>query len=127
MKLTEAQENDIRGFRWLFENDNNVITLFEVKKGFARGGQYHKKEVRHILLSGKSEYRKMNINTKIETREIVSGMKIITLPPFCLKQFMAHSISSNLAAPVERIRGFLVVAMYSINLELKIFIFLKRF
>mgnify|MGYP001284296009 CR=1 FL=1 len=25
---------------------------------------------------------KMNINTKIETREIVSGMKIITLPPF---------------------------------------------
>ena len=82
MKLTEAQENDIRGFRWLFENDNNVITLFEVKKGFARGGQYHKKEVRHILLSGKSEYRKMNINTKIETREIVSGMKIITLPPF---------------------------------------------
>ena len=82
MKLTEAQENDIRGFRWLFENDNNVITLFEVKKGFARGGQYHKKEVKHILLSGKSEYRKMNINTKIETREIVSGMKIITLPPF---------------------------------------------
>ena len=82
MKITEAQENDIRGFRWLFENDNNVITLFEVKKGFARGGQYHKKEVKHILLSGKSEYRKMNINTKIETREIVSGMKIITLPPF---------------------------------------------
>ena len=82
MNLTEAQENDIRGFRWLFENDNNVITLFEVKKGFARGGQYHKKEVKHILLSGKSEYRKMNINTKIETREIVSGMKIITLPPF---------------------------------------------
>ena len=82
MKLTEAQENDIRGYRWLFENDNNVITLFEVKKGFARGGQYHKKEVKHILLSGKSEYRKMNINTKIETREIVSGMKIITLPPF---------------------------------------------
>ena len=82
MKLTEAQENDIRGFRWLFENDNNVITLFEVKKGFARGGQYHKKEVKHILLSGKSEYRKMNINTKIETHEIVSGTKIITLPPF---------------------------------------------
>ena len=82
MKLTEAQENDIRGFRWLFENDNNVITLFEVKKGFARGGQYHKKEVKHILLSGKSEYRKMNINTKIETHEIISGTKIITLPPF---------------------------------------------
>ena len=82
MKITEAQENDIRGFRWLFENDNNVITLFEVKKGFARGGQYHKKEVKHILLSGKSEYRKMNINTKIETHEIVSGTKIITLPPF---------------------------------------------
>jgi len=82
MKLTEAQENDIRGYRWLFENDNNVITLFEVKKGFARGGQYHKKEVKHILLSGKSEYRKMNINTKIETHEIVSGTKIITLPPF---------------------------------------------
>ena len=82
MNITEAQENDIRGFRWLFENDNNVITLFEVKKGFARGGQYHKKEVKHILLSGKSEYRKMNINTKIETHEIVSGTKIITLPPF---------------------------------------------
>lgn len=74
------KDEDIRGKRWNFQDKNNTISLFEIKKGFSRGGQYHKNDVMHILLSGKVEYRKENINTKKEDVSILESYSVICLP-----------------------------------------------
>ena len=55
MKFT-GKDEDVRGQRWNFQDNENLISLFEIKKGFSRGGQYHKNEVTHVLISGKIEY-----------------------------------------------------------------------
>ena len=65
MQFKEKDE-DVRGRRWNFQDKSNLISLFEIKKGFARGGQYHKNNVIHILVLGKVEYRKENVITQKE-------------------------------------------------------------
>lgn len=81
MKLVKT-ENDKRGIRYIFHKNNKIITIFEIKNGFARGGQYHEQEVIHILISGKIQYTKKNVYSNIETTEIVSPLQPIILPPF---------------------------------------------
>ena len=76
----QKEESDIRGFRYIFSEDRKIITLFQIKKGFVRGGQYHPNEVLHFLISGKIEYHKENISTKEETIEILDSPCITTLP-----------------------------------------------
>ena len=62
MKFT-GKDEDVRGQRWNFQDNGNLISLFEIKKGFSRGGQYHENEVTHVLISGKIEYRRENVLT----------------------------------------------------------------
>ncbi len=76
----KKEENDIRGFRYIFSGDEKTVTLFQIKKGFVRGGQYHQDDVQHFLISGKVEYHKENISTKKNTVEILDSPSITTLP-----------------------------------------------
>ena len=79
MQFKEKDE-DIRGKRWNFQNKSNIISLFEIKKGFARGGQYHKNNVLHMLISGKVEYRKENVITHKEEIEFLESPSMTFLP-----------------------------------------------
>ena len=80
MQFKEKDE-DVRGKRWNFQDKSNLISLFEIKKGFARGGQYHKNNVTHILISGKVEYRKENVITHKEDIQILESYSVTNLPP----------------------------------------------
>ena len=80
MQFKEKDE-DVRGKRWNFQDKSNLISLFEIKKGFARGGQYHKNNVTHILISGKVEYRKENVITHKEETQILESYSVTNLPP----------------------------------------------
>jgi hypothetical protein len=77
----KGKDEDIRGKRWNFENKSNLISLFEIKKGFVRGGQYHTNEVLHILVSGKVEYRKENIFTHNEEIQFLDSPSLTCLHP----------------------------------------------
>ena len=57
------------------------VNMVEIKKGFARGGHYHKFESDHIIITGKIEYREENIDTKKEEIKIISSPAIIRVPP----------------------------------------------
>ena len=76
------KEKDKRGLRWFFSSGNKKISIFEIKKGFARGGQYHKNEVVHILISGRVEYTKENIKTQEKSVEKLNSPAIVRLPPY---------------------------------------------
>lgn len=75
------EDRDVRGLRCHFEYKDNIVTIFEIKKGFSRGGQYHENDVKHILISGKVEYRKEDIDSKKETIDLLTPYSTITLPP----------------------------------------------
>ena len=77
----EKKDEDVRGKRWNFQDKSNLISLFEIKKGFVRGGEYHKNDVIHILISGKVEYRKENVLTQKEEIQILESYSLIHLPP----------------------------------------------
>ena len=80
MKFT-GKDEDVRGQRWNFQDNENLISLFEIKKGFSRGGQYHKDEVTHVLISGKIEYRKENVLTGKEEISMLDSFSSTLLPP----------------------------------------------
>lgn len=71
----------MRGTRWIFQDNDNLISLFEIKKGFVRGGQYHENDVIHILISGSIEYKKENIVTKQKEIIHLDSFSSIHLPP----------------------------------------------
>lgn len=71
------EAGDKRG-KILFLTHNDVkINLFEIKRGFARGGHYHPFDVVYILLSGKIEYREFNIKTNTEIIKVLNAPIII--------------------------------------------------
>ena len=80
MKFT-GKDEDVRGQRWNFQDNGNLISLFEIKKGFSRGGQYHENEVTHVLISGKIEYRKENVLTGKEEISTLDSFSSTLLPP----------------------------------------------
>jgi hypothetical protein len=80
MKFT-GKDGDVRGQRWNFQDNENLISLFEIKKGFSRGGQYHENEVTHVLISGKIEYRKENVLTGKEEISTLDSFSSTLLPP----------------------------------------------
>ena len=79
MKFT-GKDEDVRGQRWNFQDNGNLISLFEIKKGFSRGGQYHENEVTHVLISGKIEYRRENVLTGKEEISTLDSFSSTLLP-----------------------------------------------
>ena len=57
------------------------MNLIEIKKGFSRGGHYHKFNSNHILISGKIEYREEDIETKNASLTIYDAPFIIRTQP----------------------------------------------
>ncbi len=77
----EKEIEDIRGKIIFISYGKKQVNLVEIKKGFARGGHYHKFESEHILISGTIEYREENIKTKQEQIKIITSPSTIKVPP----------------------------------------------
>lgn len=78
MVLSLKNEADDKRGKVLFLTHNDIkINLFEIKRGFARGGHYHPFDVIYILLSGKIEYREFNIKTNTEIIKVLNAPTII--------------------------------------------------
>jgi len=65
--------NDIRGTILFYSFGKLTIHFIETKKGFSRGGHYHKFKSDHILLQGKIEFRELNLSTNMEQIRIISA------------------------------------------------------
>ncbi|MDE1829666.1 MAG: hypothetical protein KGI25_05025, partial [Thaumarchaeota archaeon] len=77
----EKEVEDIRGKILFLSHGDKKINLVEIKKGFARGGHYHKIAQDHIIISGKLEYREENVKTGKEHIKTIAVPTIIHVPP----------------------------------------------
>ena len=84
-----GEHSDIRGKILFSLYGNKKINLFEIKKGYARGGHYHNYEVNHTLVSGKIEYRETNIETEEEKISIITAPSSFYLMPKCADLIIA--------------------------------------
>jgi quercetin dioxygenase-like cupin family protein len=57
------------------------VNLVETKKGFSRGGHYHKFKSDHILLQGKIEFKELNLDTNFEQIQIIRAPYTISVAP----------------------------------------------
>lgn len=76
----EKEVEDIRGKIFFMSRGREKINLVEIRRGFARGGHYHKVSQDHIVISGKLEYREENVKTGTERVMVVDGPSIIPVP-----------------------------------------------
>ena len=76
--------SDIRGTILFCSFEKSTIHFVETKKGFSRGGHYHKFKSDHILLRGKIEFKDLNFSKNFEQTRII-------LAPFTI------SVESNVA------------------------------
>ena len=74
-------ESDIRGTILFCSFGSSSINFVETKKGFSRGGHYHKFKSEHILLRGKIEFKELNLDTNKEQIRILSAPHIISVEP----------------------------------------------
>jgi hypothetical protein len=63
--------SDIRGIILFCSFGKLIIHFVETKKGFSRGGHYHKFKSDHILLRGKIEFKELNLATNIEQIRVI--------------------------------------------------------
>ena len=63
--------SDIRGIILFCSFGKLIIHFVETKKGFSRGGHFHKFKSDHILLKGKIEFKELNLDTDIEQIRII--------------------------------------------------------
>lgn len=73
--------NDIRGTIMFYSFGKLIIHFVETKKGFSRGGHYHKFKSDHMLLQGKIEFKELNLDTNMEQIRILSAPYIISVEP----------------------------------------------
>ena len=71
--------NDVRGTLMFYSFGKLIIHFVETKKGFSRGGHYHKFKSDHILLQGKVEFKELDLDTDIEQIRILSAPYIISV------------------------------------------------
>ncbi len=81
--------NDIRGKILFYSFGKSIIHFVETKKGFSRGGHYHKFDSDHILLQGKIEFKELSLETNIEQIRIISAPYIISV-----KSNVAHLLTA---------------------------------
>ena len=72
---------DSRGIILFYKYADLFINFVETKKGFSRGGHYHKFKSEHILLRGKIEFKELNLDTNKEQIRILSAPHIISVEP----------------------------------------------
>lgn len=81
----EKEVEDVRGKIIFFTYGDKRISIVEIKKGYARGGHYHKFNSEHTVISGKIEYRETDVRTGKENMQIFSSPSVIQVSPY-----MAH-------------------------------------
>ncbi|MDE1878499.1 MAG: hypothetical protein KGI07_08270 [Thaumarchaeota archaeon] len=85
----EKEHEDARGKIVFYSQDKMRINLIETRKGFARGGHYHKYEQDHTLISGQIEVRFYDISTKQETIKTYKAPSIIHIEENIAHLFIA--------------------------------------
>jgi len=85
----EKEIEDDRGKILFYKGDKIYVNIAEIKKGFARGGHYHKYDQEHFIISGKVEYFEEDIVTKKETKVIIDKPKLIHVPANTAHLFIA--------------------------------------
>ena len=77
----EKEDSDSRG-KFIFCSYGDMkISLFEIKKGQARGGFSWKKEIQQSLISGKVEYRITDVATNQEKVTVMTPPSGVILLP----------------------------------------------
>lgn len=85
----EKEVSDIRG-KILFLSDGiKNINIVEIKKGFARGGHYHKTEQIHVIMTGKIEYREEIPSVGKELIKIITAPDVLKIPANTAHLFIA--------------------------------------
>lgn len=85
----EKEVEDVRGKIIFYTHGKMKINFIETRKGFARGGHYHKYEQDHTLISGQVEVRFHDISTSQETIQIFKAPSIIHVPKNIVHLFIA--------------------------------------
>lgn len=85
----DKEIDDVRGKIIFYSYNNMKINLIETKKGFARGGHYHKYEQDHTLISGQVEVRFYDISSNQEITQIFKAPSIIHIPKNIAHLFIA--------------------------------------
>lgn len=80
---------DARGKIRFYSFGKMKINLIETRKGFARGGHYHKYGQDHTLISGQMEVRLYNISTNQETIQTFKAPSIIHIQKNIAHLFIA--------------------------------------
>lgn len=73
--------SDVRGKIIFCSYGKLKINFVQTKKGFLRGGHYHKFKSDHILLRGKIEFKTLNLATNTEQIYILSAPDNISVDP----------------------------------------------
>lgn len=76
----KGEGGDKRGKILFFTNNETKVNLFEVKKGFARGGHYHDYDIIHTLVTGKIEHHVEDVDTKKEEVSVLIAPSIMKIP-----------------------------------------------
>ena len=63
--------SDVRGTILFCSYGKLTINFVYTKKGFSRGGHYHNFKSDHILLKGKIEFKKLNLDTNVENSSLL--------------------------------------------------------
>ena len=85
----EKEIKDVRGNILFCKHENTSINLVEIKKGYARGGHYHKYNQIHFIISGKIACFEENKESGKETRKIVEGNTSVLIPANTAHMFIA--------------------------------------
>ena len=85
----QKQVEDIRGKILFCKHDHLSVNLAEIKKGFARGGHYHKYDQDHFIISGKVEYIAEDIEAKKETKIVIEKPTLVHVPANTAHLFIA--------------------------------------
>ena len=85
----EKEIEDKRGKIIFFSHDTMKINLIETKKGFARGGHFHKYEQDHMLIYGQVEVKFYDIANKQETTKKFEAPSIIHISKNIAHLFIA--------------------------------------
>ncbi len=73
--------SDVRGTILFCSYGKLTINFVHTKKGFSRGGHYHKFKSDHVLIQGKIEFKKLNLNTNVEHVCILSAPCNVSVDP----------------------------------------------
>ena len=78
----EKQVEDARGKILFCKYGKLSVNFAEIKKGFSRGGHYHRYDQEHFIISGKVEYLEEDIDTQKEVKRIIDKPTLIHVPAY---------------------------------------------